>query len=224
MESFTRSSGILLHITSLPDRYGIGCMGSEAREFVDFLKKSGQKLWQICPLGPTGYGDSPYQVYSAYAGNPLIIDLDQLVRSKLLLTSDLADAPVEPVQAHAMRVGDQRGALGHSFRKAWRPDLLPLLNVVMAENRRYLKVLVPGWLKELELKPAGDTLDCSEEFRQITGLHYVEMVTLAEKAQFRHALTQIAETIADTFSDVVEAQPLLHDLSAAAPTWDELNR
>ena len=139
------------------------------------------------------------------------------------LLAGLADAPVEPVQAHAMRVGEARGALGHSFNKAWRSDLLPLLNLVMAENRRYLKVLIPGWLKELELKPAGDTLDCSEAFRKITGLHYAEMVTIAEEAKFRHALTQIAETIADTFSHVVEAQPQLHDLSADAPTWEQLN-
>lgn len=90
---FKRSSGILLHITSLPNRYGIGSLGAEAREFVDFLVESGQKLWQICPLGPTGYGDSPYQVYSSFAGNHLLIDLDMLVKSRLLTVSDLTDVP-----------------------------------------------------------------------------------------------------------------------------------
>ncbi|MFO8066964.1 MAG: 4-alpha-glucanotransferase, partial [Bacteroidales bacterium] len=74
-----RSSGILLHITSLPGKYGIGTMGKNAYEFVDFLVESGQKLWQILPLGHTGYGDSPYQCFSAFAGNPLLIDLDKLV-------------------------------------------------------------------------------------------------------------------------------------------------
>ena len=61
------SCGILLHISSLPSNYGIGTLGKEAYEFVDFLKKSGQEYWQILPVGPTGYGDSPYQSYSAYA-------------------------------------------------------------------------------------------------------------------------------------------------------------
>ncbi|MCF7918465.1 MAG: 4-alpha-glucanotransferase [Candidatus Cloacimonetes bacterium] len=92
-EKFQRSSGILLHITSLPNRFGIGSMGAEAEEFVNFLAKSGQKLWQICPLGPTGYGDSPYQVYSSFAGNPLLIDLDSLVQNHLLNKSDLEPAP-----------------------------------------------------------------------------------------------------------------------------------
>lgn len=86
-----RSSGILLHITSLPGKYGIGTMGQEAYNFVDFLVESGQKTWQILPLGHTGYGDSPYQCYSAFAGNPLLIDLDKLVSQGLLQKEDLPD-------------------------------------------------------------------------------------------------------------------------------------
>ena len=69
-----RKSGILLHISSLPSDYGIGTFGSEARRFCDFLEKSGQSLWQILPLGVTGYGDSPYQSFSSFAGNPYFID------------------------------------------------------------------------------------------------------------------------------------------------------
>lgn len=79
-----RSSGILMHISSLPSRYGIGTMGKEARKFVDFLVKSGQTYWQVLPIGPTSYGDSPYQSFSAFAGNPYFIDLDELVKEKLL--------------------------------------------------------------------------------------------------------------------------------------------
>jgi len=83
-----RSSGILLHITSLPGKYGIGTMGSEAHEFIDFLVASGQKIWQILPLGHTGYGDSPYQCFSAFAGNPLLINLPKLLADELLETAD----------------------------------------------------------------------------------------------------------------------------------------
>ena len=74
---FPRSSGILLHPTSLPGPYGIGDLGAGARRFVDFLAAAGQKLWQVLPLGPTGYGDSPYQCFSARAGNPLLISLER---------------------------------------------------------------------------------------------------------------------------------------------------
>lgn len=80
----TRSSGIVLHISSLPNPYGIGTFGDSAYSFVDFLKQSGQKYWQILPLVPTGYGDSPYQSCSAYAINPYFIDLDYLRRDGLL--------------------------------------------------------------------------------------------------------------------------------------------
>ena len=75
-----RSSGILLHISSLPGEYGIGDFGKGAYDFIDFLEKSGQHFWQILPIGITGYGDSPYQSFSAYAGNPYFIDLDELIQ------------------------------------------------------------------------------------------------------------------------------------------------
>ena len=74
-----RTSGILMHISSLPSPYGIGTFGKEAYRFVDFLEQAGQKNWQLLPLSPTGYGDSPYQSCSAFAGNPYFIDLDRLV-------------------------------------------------------------------------------------------------------------------------------------------------
>ncbi|MBR2639961.1 MAG: 4-alpha-glucanotransferase, partial [Oscillospiraceae bacterium] len=74
-----RESGILMHISSLPGPYGIGSMGKNAFEFADFLKKSGQRIWQILPLSPTGYGDSPYQSCSAFAGNHYLIDLETLI-------------------------------------------------------------------------------------------------------------------------------------------------
>jgi 4-alpha-glucanotransferase len=86
--TFERSSGILLHPTALPGNCGIGTLGKEAFDFVDFLAEGHQKLWQIYPLGPTGYGDSPYQCFSAFAGNPLLIDLKKLEQDKLLNPSE----------------------------------------------------------------------------------------------------------------------------------------
>ena len=86
----TRSAGVLAHISSLPGRYGIGNLGDGARALVDFLSAAGIRYWQICPVGPTGYGDSPYQTFSGRAGNPYFIDLDELVAAGLLLEPELA--------------------------------------------------------------------------------------------------------------------------------------
>jgi 4-alpha-glucanotransferase len=90
---FPRSSGILLHPTSLPGRYGIGDFGTAAYQFVDFLADAGQRLWQILPLVPTGYGNSPYQSPSAFAGNPLLISLDRLIDDGLLTSEDVPTIP-----------------------------------------------------------------------------------------------------------------------------------
>ena len=87
-----RAGGILLHPTSLPGPLGIGTLGDEARAFVDWLAGAGQRIWQVLPLGPTGYGDSPYQCLSAFAGNHLLIDLSALVRVDLLDRADVASA------------------------------------------------------------------------------------------------------------------------------------
>ena len=96
MISLPRSSGILLHPTSLPGRYGIGDLGAGAYRFVDWLEANGQSIWQVLPLGPTSYGDSPYQTLSALAGNSNLISLDALVEDGLLRHSDLADTPPFP--------------------------------------------------------------------------------------------------------------------------------
>ncbi len=88
-----RSSGVLMHISSLPSPYGIGTMGKEARKFADFLEKSGQKYWQILPICPTSYGDSPYQSFSSFAGNPYFIDLEYLCKEKLLTKKECDSFP-----------------------------------------------------------------------------------------------------------------------------------
>ena len=90
-----RESGILLPITSLPSPYGIGCFSREAYEFIDYLKKAGQSYWQILPLGPTSYGDSPYQSFSTFAGNPYFISLEDLIEEGVLTREECAQADPE---------------------------------------------------------------------------------------------------------------------------------
>jgi len=115
---FPRSSGVLLHPTSLPGPYGIGDLGPEARRFVDFLALAGQTLWQTLPIGPTGYGDSPYQGMSALAGNPLLVSPDELVRAGLLPKEELLNVPSFPqdkVQFEAV-IEFKNRLLSSSFR------------------------------------------------------------------------------------------------------------
>ncbi len=102
-----RSAGILLPIFSLPDKYGIGCFSDEARKFADFLKAAGQHYWQILPLGPTGYGDSPYQSFSTFAGNPYFIDLKELIRQGLLTAEECDEALASASESSLINYGLQ---------------------------------------------------------------------------------------------------------------------
>lgn len=99
MVELDREAGVLLHVTSLPGRHGRGDLGSAAYEFVDFLRRAGQTIWQVLPLVPTAAGDSPYTSYSAFAGNPLLISFDRLVEQGLLRSRDLAPLENLPVDA-----------------------------------------------------------------------------------------------------------------------------
>lgn len=92
-KSLNRGAGLLLPISSLPSPYGIGTLGDAAYKFVDFLVKAGQKYWQVLPVGPTSYGDSPYQSFSAFAGNPYFIDLDYLVKEGLITKAQIKKFP-----------------------------------------------------------------------------------------------------------------------------------
>ena len=113
----SRSSGILLHPTSLPGRFGIGDLGPSAYRFIDFLTKSGQHLWQVLPLGPTGLGDSPYTSFSAFAGNPLLISPETLVEVGHLTQEDLYDVPVFP--AHQVDYGSVKQWKNRLFERAY---------------------------------------------------------------------------------------------------------
>ena len=126
--NFPRSSGILLHPTSLPGPFGIGDLGPEAYAFADFLEAAGQSLWQVLPLGPTGYGDSPYACYSAFAGNTLLISPEQLLAEGLLTQDELANFPqfeaerVDFEVVHQHKDAILRSAFG-SFKRAANPEL-----------------------------------------------------------------------------------------------------
>ncbi|HEX4426445.1 MAG TPA: 4-alpha-glucanotransferase, partial [Terriglobales bacterium] len=118
---FPRCSGILLHVTSLPGGHGIGDLGKSAYDFAQFLANSGQKIWQVLPLSPTGYGDSPYQCFSAFAGNPLLIDLTELQEQGLLSHEDFADGvdlpdgQVDYIAVSALKLGLLRKAAEKFF-------------------------------------------------------------------------------------------------------------
>src|SRR5210317_2238530 len=90
----SRSSGILLHPTSFPGRFGIGDLGPAAHEWIETLATTGTEYWQVLPLGPTGYGDSPYQCFSSFAGNPNLISPEALLADELLTQRDIDGIPV----------------------------------------------------------------------------------------------------------------------------------
>lgn len=153
----TRSAGVLAHVTSLPGDYGIGNLGLPARQFVDFLAAAGVRYWQICPIGPTGYGDSPYQLFSGRAGNPYFIDLGELLAAGLLTKADLVDLrhlPAERVDygrlyelfwpvlarahdAFAATGADEVDALGslRAFRERHAGWLEPFADFMALKNR-----------------------------------------------------------------------------------------
>ncbi|MDX9691772.1 MAG: 4-alpha-glucanotransferase, partial [Acholeplasmataceae bacterium] len=108
-----RKSGILLHISSLPSNYGIGTFGKKAFDFVDFLVNAKQTYWQILPLGPTSYGDSPYQTFSAFATNPYFIDLDILVEEKLLKSDEIVATFYSPRYVEYKELYDERFLVLH---------------------------------------------------------------------------------------------------------------
>ena len=108
-----RASGVLLHPTSLPGPYGIGELGEAARRLIDWLEAAGQRYWQVMPLGPTGYGDSPYQAFSAFAGNPYLIDLSTLRAEGLLGPQDFAGAPAF-----------DQGRVDYGAQYVWRTQML----------------------------------------------------------------------------------------------------
>ena len=140
-----RSSGVLLHITSLPANEGIGTLGKPAFEFVNWLKAAGQKYWQVLPIHPTGYADSPYQSPSAFAGNPLLIDLWELVELGLLIPDDIK----------GREYGEDPSAVDYEKVIAQKNELLHKAFFSFKEDVAYLAfVQEQGWWLE-ERKDVG---------------------------------------------------------------------
>ena len=137
---FKRSSGVLAHVTSLPSPHGVGTMGRTACEFIDFLADAHQTYWQVLPLGHTGFGDSPYQCFSAAAGNPYLIDMDLLTEYGLLTADEVrsGDFNASPDAADFEQLADTRWPL---FRKAYSrvtPEMKAAIADFTEENREWL--------------------------------------------------------------------------------------
>lgn len=148
-----RSSGILAHISSLPSRYGIGTLGQEARRFVDFLQRAGQRYWQVLPIGPVSYGDSPYQSFSTFAGNPYFIDLESLCEEGLLRQEELDALPFgdDPGRVdYEALYRHRREALYRAYRRGWERDRAKMEQFAAKQGR---------WLSDYALFMA-----CKERF------------------------------------------------------------
>lgn len=166
-----RSSGILLPISSLPSPYGIGTLGKAAYEFADFLAASGQSWWQVLPVGPTSYGDSPYQSFSTYAGNPYFVDLDLLAEDGLLDKAELAafDWGSDPSQVDYGKIYEHRFAMLQKAakiglvrdrakvadfveqNKGWLPDYA----LFMALKRHFAMQSWSAWPEDIRLRDAA---------------------------------------------------------------------
>ena len=140
-----RSSGILMPMSSLPSPYGIGTMGKAAYEFVDFLEAAGQRYWQLLPLGPTSYGDSPYASPSSFAGNPYYIDLDMLIKQKLIRRSDVTgcDWGDDPAAVDYGKIYENRFKV---LRKAFENG-----REVLSEKLATFRTENAGWIENYAL-------------------------------------------------------------------------
>ncbi len=155
-----RSSGILLHISSLPGKYGIGDFGENAYQFVDFLSASRTKYWQILPLGITSYGDSPYQSFSAFAGNPYFIDLDRVIESGWLRKSEITKTDLgedDETVDYAKLYEGKMALLDTAFQRAY-PDVKDELEAMMERHSDWL----PDFALFMAIKRAHDNAAWTE--------------------------------------------------------------
>lgn len=179
-----RSSGIIMHISSLPEEYGIGTFGQQAYAFADFLHKAGQKYWQILPLGQTSYGDSPYQAFSAFAGNPYFIDFNFLVRDGLLVEEDLKDIHVEEeTRVDYASLFKTRYVILHKAYARAKDKLSTELNEFDRENER--------WLMDYAMYMA-----IKEKMNLVSWQEWDEDIKLREPEAMRRYGAELADEIA----------------------------
>ena len=192
--SFSRSSGILLHPTSLPSPYGIGDFGPAAFEFADFLAAAGQTIWQMLPLGPTGYGDSPYQCFSAFAGNPALISLHRLREQGLLETSDLEVAPqFSADQVEYEKVNRFKSeALSQAFEKAQDVRFRPPLAGSSGSTFEQFKESEKAWLPDYALFRA-----LKNKFHGVAWPKWERELASRQPEALKRARKELAEQIAE---------------------------
>ena len=181
---FKRSSGVLAHVTSLPSPHGVGTMGKTAYDFVDFLADAHQTYWQVLPLGHTGFGDSPYQCFSAAAGNPYLIDLDLLVEDGLLTEAEVkaGDFDASPDEADFEQLADPRWPL---FRKAYSrvdAETREKIAAFTGENAEWL----PDYARFMALK--------KEKYHHMPGYMWPEKAVRDRKPA---ALAKVTEELRD---------------------------
>lgn len=204
----TRTAGVLAHVSALPGEYGIGNLGRGARKFVDFLQAAGVRYWQICPIGPTGHGDSPYQLFSGRAGNPYFIDLGELVRDGWLKPADVAGLRALPAgHADYGRLYEQFWpvlAKAHDAFAAARADGVAGLGSFAAFRRRHR-----GWL---------------EPFAHFMALknHFGGRAWTAWPAGFRHWTPQLAGRLTPFMRREAERHAFYQYLFFGQ--WDRLRR
>ena len=177
-----RSCGVLMHITSLPSPYGIGTFGTKAEKFVDWLVSAGQEYWQVLPMGPTGYGDSPYQPFSTFAGNPLLIDLDDLVRMGLIpqLLCENADYGADPSFVDYEKVTRTKRQLLNKAYSAFEENVG---YIAFVKNEEY-------WLEDYALFMA-----LKEENRDISWLDWSDDIRLRKPAALAEASDRLKNRV-----------------------------
>lgn len=196
-----RASGILMHISSLPSDYGIGTMGVEAYKFIDFLKKSKQRYWQILPVCPTSYGDSPYQSFSTYAGNPYFIDFDLLKKEGLLKKSDYSslDWGENPEYVDYEKIYNNRyKVLEFAFYPDSDSDYLPhnFTKNSVAYIGTHDNAPLKEWLSETDKK----SVEFLREYINFTGNSDSEFIWAVTKV----LLSSVADTAIMQMQDILE--------------------
>ena len=245
-----RASGILMPISSLPSPYGIGTMGAAARSFVDFLVKSGQAYWQILPVCPTSYGDSPYQSFSTFAGNPYFIDLDDLAKQGLLLPEEYASIDWEctpdcinygvmyekryaVLRCAAKRLLAKPGADYRRFVKEndfWLPDYA--LFMALKDAAGLVKMYAMVNVSQYQIVATGGSVaECESNYRQMLARY--NLIDPADTEPSASDQGEVTGVIADLRSAVMDGNTwyylqlsdgtVYYTISAAAPEAVILN-